>query len=103
MGLGDTSPAALQLTMTSCAWVVQEATGFGAVAGLTQQKAALHSAVVLPLRHPQLFSNLGVAPLKVLLHGPPGTGKTSIIPRLAEEARAFLEASAVLCPLLLLQ
>ena len=34
----------------------------------------------LPLRHPQLFENIGVKPPKgILLYGPPGTGKTLLI------------------------
>lgn len=91
-----TSFGALQATReakrsTAISSDIQEPSGFGAVAGLGQQKAALHSAVVIALRYPQMFGRLGVRPVKVLLHGPPGTGKTAIIPRLAEEARAYLE------------
>lgn len=36
------------------------AAGFASVGGCWKQKEALHTAVVLPLRHPRLFNSLGV-------------------------------------------
>ncbi len=78
--------------MNSRRILAQPLQGFEAIGGLWKQKEALHLAVVLPLRHPALFRRLGAPPPRgVLLHGPPGTGKTACVPYLAAEAGAYLE------------
>ena len=63
--------------------------GFDKVANLDEVKQRLVEAVVWPMQDPARFERLGIDPPKgILLHGPPGTGKTFVIKALANEAGA---------------
>ncbi|PXY20157.1 AAA family ATPase [Prauserella flavalba] len=54
------------------------------VGDMTEVKQSLTEAVLWPLRYPDSFSRLGVAPPRgVLLYGPPGNGKTFLVRALA--------------------
>ncbi|KAH8410277.1 hypothetical protein KR009_010490, partial [Drosophila setifemur] len=58
------------------------------IAGLDEVIQELRETVVLPVRHRDLFrhSQLWRAPKGVLLHGPPGCGKTLIAKAIAKDA-----------------
>ncbi|GAA99106.1 hypothetical protein E5Q_05794 [Mixia osmundae IAM 14324] len=66
-------------------------TGFSDVGGLELIVDELREAVIYPLMNPMAFqstSDLFSAPKGVLLHGPPGCGKTMLAKALAKESGA---------------
>ncbi|AGK61426.1 AAA family ATPase, CDC48 subfamily [Archaeoglobus sulfaticallidus PM70-1] len=59
------------------------------IGGLKRELRLVREMIELPLKHPEIFQQVGIDPPKgVLLYGPPGTGKTLIAKAVANEVDA---------------
>ena len=59
------------------------------IGGLKEEVKKVREMIEIPLKRPEIFERLGIAPPKgVLMHGPPGTGKTLLAKAVASESDA---------------
>ena len=80
----EVNPEAVELEERAIPTITYEDIG-----GLKPAIQKIREMVELPLRHPELFTRLGIEPPKgVLLYGPPGTGKTLLAKAVANESGA---------------
>ncbi|NMG82721.1 MAG: CDC48 family AAA ATPase [Methanosarcinales archaeon] len=65
------------------------------IGGLSKEIQRVREMIELPMKHPEIFNQLGIEPPKgILLHGPSGTGKTLIAKAVANESGAHFIAIA---------
>lgn len=69
------------------------------ISGLEDVKQTLREMIILPNKHPEMFTGLRAPPRGLLLFGPPGNGKTMIAKAIATEAGLtfFSISASVLC------
>jgi len=68
---------------------------YSMIGGLDDQIKEIREVIEIPIKHPELFENLGISqPKGVLLYGPPGTGKTLLARAVAHHTKCkFIRVS----------
>ncbi|KAK9467690.1 P-loop containing nucleoside triphosphate hydrolase protein [Lipomyces arxii] len=89
------------LSLSSSKVMTENASSYAQLGGLDSEIALIRKTIELPLLRPEIFTRFNVSPLQgILLHGPSGTGKTSLLQAIAYETAAAhilsISASSIL-------
>ncbi|BDA47155.1 probable ATPase family protein 2 homolog at C-terminar half [Coccomyxa sp. Obi] len=91
LGGGLQGPAATAAARAAALGAKAAREGYSKLGGVSEHIKSLREHVTLPLKAPQVFERLCLKPPRgVLLHGPPGTGKTALACAAAADAGATL-------------
>ena len=84
-----TSDTAVMLEVAEEKVITRSFVTYEDIGGMRHLVTKIREIVELPLKHPEIFAQLGIEPPKgVLMHGPPGTGKTLLARAVANETQA---------------
>jgi len=68
----------------------QDELGYDDIGGCDKELSKIRELVELPMRHPKVFTSVGIRPPRgMLIYGPPGCGKTMIAKAVAAETGVF--------------